>query len=358
MQSSPQHRDGGKSPTWQQVVAKYQNPSWQRSLWQVINTFVPYAACLALMYVALSYSYWIVLALALPAGGLLTRIFIIFHDCGHGSFFRSKRANNILGTICGLLVFTPYYQWRFDHAIHHATSGDLDRRGTGDIYTMTVREYLALSPRERFKYRVYRSPLILLGAGPWFMFLVAQRFSSAHSRMRGRASVYGTNLAIVAVLALMWATIGIKAYLLIQLPVMFVAGLAGVWLFYIQHQFEGTSWRRHEQWDYVTAALRGSSYFKLPKVLQWFTGNIGLHHIHHLSSRIPNYALQQCMDENPMFQDVTTITLRSSLHSLRLNLWDEEAERLVSFRQVRAAQQAHEARERVQPGGRSFPVGD
>jgi omega-6 fatty acid desaturase (delta-12 desaturase) len=320
------------------MVAKYQNPSLQRSLWQVANTLLPYLLLLVLMYFSLSYSYWLTLALALPAGGLLTRTFIIFHDCGHGSFFKAQRANNILGTLCGLLVFTPYYQWRFEHAIHHATSGDLDRRGTGDIVTLTVGEYLQLSRAGRFKYRLYRSPFVLLGFGPWFTFLISQRFTNPISRKRERFSVYFTNLFILAVLVVASLTIGLQAYLMIQLPVAFVGGLGGIWMFYIQHQFEGTYWERHEEWDYATAAIRGSSYFKLPKVLQWFTGNIGFHHIHHLSSRIPNYALQQCMEENPEFQDVTTITLWSSLKSLGLNLWDEEQRQLVSFRQLKRLQ--------------------
>jgi omega-6 fatty acid desaturase (delta-12 desaturase) len=324
--------------TWQQMVAKYQNPSLQRSLWQVANTLIPYFVLLTLMYVSLSYSYWLTLALALPAGGLLTRAFIIFHDCGHGSFFKSQRANNFLGMICGLMVFTPYYQWRFEHAVHHATSGDLDRRGVGDIITMTVDEYLKLSRWGRFKYRLYRSPIVMLGLGPWFTFLVSQRFVNPISKRRERFSVYFSNIFIVALLVVAANTIGIKELLMIQLPVAFIGGLGGIWMFYIQHQFEGTYWQRHEEWDYATAAIRGSSYFKLPKVLQWFTGNIGFHHIHHLSSRIPNYALQQCMEENPEFQDVTTITLWSSLKSLGLNLWDEEQCRLVSFRQLKHLQ--------------------
>ena len=329
-------------PTWQQMVAKYQNPSLERSLWQVANTLIPYAILLTLMYVSLSYSYWLTLALALPAGGLLTRAFIIFHDCGHGSFFKSQRANNLLGTICGLLVFTPYYQWRFEHAIHHATSGDLDRRGTGDIITLTVGEYVQLSRWGRFKYRLYRSPIVMLGLGPWFTFLISQRFVNPISKKRERVSVYFSNLCIVALLVVAALTIGVKAFLLIQLPVAFVGGLGGIWMFYIQHQFEGTYWQHHEEWDYVTAAVRGSSYFKLPKVLQWFTGNIGFHHIHHLSSRIPNYALQQCMEENPEFQNVTTITLWSSLKSLRLNLWDEEQRQLIGFRHLKTARRQRE----------------
>jgi omega-6 fatty acid desaturase (delta-12 desaturase) len=324
--------------TWQQMVAKYQNPSLERSLWQVANTLIPYVVLLTLMYVSLSYSYWITLALALPAGGLLTRTFIIFHDCGHGSFFKSQRANNFLGMICGLLVYTPYYQWRFEHAIHHATSGDLDRRGVGDIITLTVDEYLKLPRWGRFKYRLYRSPIVMLGFGPWFTFLISQRFVNPISKKRERFSVYFSNLFIVALLVVAAHTIGVKEFLMIQLPVAFVGGLGGIWMFYIQHQFEGTYWQRHEEWDYATAAIRGSSYFKLPKVLQWFTGNIGFHHIHHLSSRIPNYALQQCMEENPEFQDVTTITLWSSLKSLGLNLWDEEQRQLVSFRYLKRLQ--------------------
>jgi omega-6 fatty acid desaturase (delta-12 desaturase) len=324
--------------TWQQMVAKYQNPSLQRSLWQVANTLIPYFVLLTLMYVSLSYSYWITLALALPAGGLLTRSFIIFHDCGHGSFFKSQRANNFLGIICGLMVYTPYYQWRFEHAVHHATSGDLDRRGVGDIFTLTVDEYLKLPRWGRFKYRLYRSPIVMLGLGPWFTFLISQRFVNPISKKRERVSVYFSNLFIVALLVVAANTIGIKDLLLVQLPVAFIGGLGGIWMFYIQHQFEGTYWQRHEEWDYATAAIRGSSYFKLPKVLQWFTGNIGFHHIHHLSSRIPNYALQKCMEENPEFQDVTTITLWSSIKSLRLNLWDEEQLQLVSFRQLKRLQ--------------------
>jgi omega-6 fatty acid desaturase (delta-12 desaturase) len=324
------------------MVAKYQNPSLQRSLWQVANTLIPYVVLLILMYVSLSYSYWITLALALPAGGLLTRAFIIFHDCGHGSFFKSQRANNFLGMICGILAYTPYYQWRFEHAIHHATSGDLDRRGTGDILTLTVGEYEQLSRWARFKYRLYRSPIVMLGLGPWFTFLISQRFVNPISKKRERFSVYFSNLFIVALLVVAANTIGIKELLMIQLPVAFIGGLGGIWMFYIQHQFEGTYWQRHEEWDYATAAIRGSSYFKLPKVLQWFTGNIGFHHIHHLSSRIPNYALQQCMEENPEFQDVTTITLWSSLKSLGLNLWDEEQRQLISFRHLKTARRQRE----------------
>src|SRR5689334_4905429 len=228
MQSNPSAGAANPDkPTWKQIVAEYQNPSLQRSLWQVANTLIPYFVLLTLMYVSLSYSYWIALALALPAGGLLTRAFIIFHDCGHGSFFTSQRANNALGMICGLLVFTPYYQWRFEHAIHHATSGDLDRRGVGDILTLTVGEYIQLSRWGRFKYRLYRSPIVMLGIGPWFTFLISQRFVNPISKKRERVSVYFSNLFIVALLVVAALTIGVKALLLIQLPVAFVGGLGG-----------------------------------------------------------------------------------------------------------------------------------
>jgi len=317
--------------TWQQMVAKYQNPSLQRSLWQVANTLIPYFVLLTLMYVSLSYSYWITLALALPAGGLLTRSFIIFHDCGHGSFFKSQRANNLLGTICGLMVFTPYYQWRFEHAVHHATSGDLDRRGVGDIFTLTVDEYLKLPRWGRYKYRLYRSPIVMLGLGPWFTFLISQRFVNPISKKRERFSVYFSNLFIVALLVVAAHTIGIKELLMIQLPVAFIGGLGGIWMFYIQHQFEGTSWSRDDDWSFHDAALHGSSYYHLPGVLRWFTANIGIHNIHHLSSRIPCYRLPDVLRDHPHLTAVGRITLLQSLRYVRLALWDEGRQQLISF---------------------------
>ncbi len=325
-------------PAWRENMAPYQSPSLKASLWQVVNTFVPYFVLLFLMYLSLDYSYWITLALAVPAGGLLVRVFIIFHDCGHGSFFKSRKWNDLVGSMAGLLCFTPYYQWRHHHAIHHATSGDLDRRGTGDIYTLTVREYLAMSRWGRLKYRLFRNPLIMLGLIPLFNFLVLQRFTVKEDRRKERLSVYGTNLAIILVLVVMWLTIGLKDYFLVQLPVAAITATLGVWLFYVQHQFEGTYWESGEEWDYVTASLKGSSYFKLPKVLQWFTGNIGLHHVHHLNARIPNYYLQACHDQNEMLQDVTTITLWSSIKSLGLKLWDEEQRRLVGWKHLKTLQ--------------------
>ncbi len=322
---------------WKEIVAKYQTPAAWRSIWQVANTLVPYAALWYLMYRSLAVSYWLMLPLAVLAGGFLVRLFIIFHDCGHGSFFRSRKANDILGAIAGVLCFTPYYHWRWEHAVHHATSGDLDRRGTGDVWTMTVQEYLEASRGKRFAYRLARNPVVLFVVAPLFLFVVRERFPTAGAGRRERRSVYWTNLGILVLAGgLSWA-FGLKAFLLIQLTAMMVAGTAGVWLFYVQHQFEGVYWQRREEWDYATAALKGSSFYKLPKVLQWFTGNIGFHHIHHLSPRIPNYYLPKCHQAEPLFQTVKPVTLGSSLKSLTFRLWDEQRQRLVGFGALKRA---------------------
>src|SRR5688572_16227163 len=327
------------APGWQKIIAKYQTPDFWKSLWQIINSIGPYVALWYLMYLSLNVSYLLTLALALVASGFLIRIFIILHDCGHGSFFKSPQANEIVGFITGVLAFTPYHQWRRNHAIHHAHSSDLDRRGSWDLpLTLTVKEYLQLPRWRQFLYRLYRHPLILIGVAPLLLFAVAQRFASPSSGKRERFGVFLTNLALLALaLTLIWL-FGWKAYLLVQLPILFLAATIGVWLFYIQHQFEDTYWEGNGQWDYVRAAMQGSSYYKLPKLLQWFTGNIGLHHIHHLSPRVPNYALQQCHDENPVFQQVSIITFWMSLKALSLRLWDEEQQKLVSFGYLKTIQ--------------------
>jgi omega-6 fatty acid desaturase (delta-12 desaturase) len=320
-------------PEWLDAIAQYQQPNLRKAIWQLVNTFVPYVVLWGLMVrtIQLGYSYWITLALAIVASGLMVRIFIFHHDCGHGSFFASKRANTILGYITGILTFTPYHDWRYAHSIHHATAGDLDRRGVGDVWTMTVEEYLAAPKKEKIAYRLVRHPLITFGIGPSIMFLFAQRFSRKTSKKRHRVSVYITNLALLAIILVAALTIGLKTYVLIQLPIMIIGGAAGVWLFYVQHQYEGVYWARHEDWDPMRAAMEGSSYYKLPKVLQWFTGNIGLHHIHHARARIPNYNLQRCYDEVPAMQAVEPLTIGESLKSLRMNLWDEKNQKLVSF---------------------------
>ena len=319
---------------WKAIVARYQQPAVWRSGWQIVNTLVPYALLWYLMYHSLAVSYWLTAPLAVLAGGFLVRVFIIFHDCGHGSFFKSARANNVLGFITGVLTFTPYFHWRWEHAMHHGTSGDLDRRGVGDVWTMTVQEYLE-SPRwKRLSYRLVRNPFFLFLIAPLFVFLIKQRFSYGSGGKRERRSVLWANLAILGVGAAMSWVFGLQAYVVIQLAVMAVAGSAGMWLFYVQHQFEGVHWERHEEWDYAKAALQGSSFYKLPKVLQWFSGNIGFHHLHHLSPRIPNYHLEPCHRSDPLFQRVPTVTLWGSLKALGLHLWDEQRRQLVGFRQL------------------------
>jgi len=327
--------------TWKQAVARYQKPSTARASWQLVNTVVPYVLIWYLMYCSLAVSWWLTLPLALLAGCFLVRVFIIFHDCGHGSYFKSRRANDIVGCITGLLTFTPYYHWRWEHSVHHGTTGNLDKRGIGDVWTMTVREYLQSSRWKRFSYQLARNPFVLFAIAPLFVFLVMQRVPKAQADTRERHSVWWMNAALLGMAAALSLVFGLQAYVLIQLCVMMVAGAAGVWLFYVQHQFEDAYWERGEDWDYVAAALRGSSYYKLPKVLQWFSGNIGFHHIHHLSTRVPNYNLQRCHDADPLFRAVKPTTLFSSFRAATLRLWDEQTKRLVGFahvRQLRAAE--------------------
>lgn len=327
----------GSRPNWFQATSKYGQPSFRKAIWQLLDTFVPYLALWILMVfmVQRGYSYWILLALIITASALLVRIFIFFHDCCHNSFFASQRANRILGYFSGILIFTPYDDWRRSHGRHHATVQDLDRRGVGDIWTLTAEEYLAAPKLKRFAYRLYRNPFVLFGLSPSTHFLILQRFPKKGAGKRERYSVVFTDLAILAIIGVSSLTIGWGTYFFIQLPIMAIAGTIGVWLFYVQHQFEGVYWARHESWDPMRAALEGSSYYKLPKVLQWFTGNIGLHHIHHVRPRIPNYHLQQCYEDIPTLQAVEPLTMRRSLKSLRLNLWDEAGQKLVSFRSMK-----------------------
>ena len=330
--------------TWKEIVLKYQRPALGPGLWQVLNTLVPYGALWYLMYLSIAFSWWLALPLGVLAGGFLVRVFIISHDCGHGSFFPSQKANDLLGFVTGVLTFVPYYHWRWEHAVHHATSGDLDRRGTGDIWTLTVLEYLESSRWKRFAYRLARNPFILFVIAPLFVFVIKQRFSKAAAGRRERRSVYWTNLALVLVATGMSWIFGLKAYLLLQLLVLMVAGSAGVWLFYVQHQFEGVYWERREGWDYSLAALQGSSFYKLPKLLQWFSGNIGFHHIHHLSPRIPNYHLEKCHQAEPLFQTVKPVTLITSLRSFTFRLWDEQRRKLVGYRALRTVRKANSGR--------------
>ncbi|HEX5837517.1 MAG TPA: fatty acid desaturase [Anaerolineales bacterium] len=315
---------------WQGIVSKYAYPETWRSLWQIANSLVPFLLMWYAMYRSLEVGYWLTLLLAVPTAGFMVRCFIIFHDCCHGSFFRSIKANDRLGLVLGVLVLTPYYEWKHDHAIHHATAGDLDRRGIGDVYTMTVEEYLAAPWYKKVGYRIMRNPLILFTVGATIVFAITHRFWRPGAGKRERSSVVWTDLAIAGVAGWLVLEIGWAAFLMVELPVLLVAGGAGVWLFYVQHNFDPTYWERHQSWDFFNAGMDGSSFYKLPKVLQWFTGNIGFHHIHHLSPRIPNYKLEKCHNENPVFQ-IEPLTIRKSMKSLFFRLWDEREKMLVGW---------------------------
>ncbi len=312
-------------------MAKYETPHLGRGILQLATSIVPFIALWYPMYLSLSVSYWITLALSVLATGFLIRTFIIAHDCGHGSFFKSRRANEIVGTLIDLPLFTPYHHWRQDHAKHHATAGNLDHRGVGDIWTLTINEYRALSFWQRVKYRAYRNPWILFTVGGFYAIVIGQRWARPWASKRERMSVHRTNLMLLVMVVGMSMLMGIKAYLMIQIPILLLSSAAGVWLFYVQHQFDGVYWDREEEWDYVTVALEGSSFYDLPRFLHWFTGNIGYHHIHHLSPRIPNYNLARCHRENEIYQKVKQVTLFNSFKSLSYRLWDEERRVLVGF---------------------------
>lgn len=327
------HRES--TAKWKAIVAEYEKPSLWRASWQILNSVGGYIVMWVLMYLSLSVSWWLTIPLAILSGALLIRVFIIFHDCGHGSFLASRRANNFWGFVTGLLTFTPYHHWRWEHSVHHATTGDLDRRGMGDIWTLTVQEYLEASRWKKFAYRLARNPLVLFVIAPLVLFLFVQRIPTSKAKPREKRSVWLMNLALLAVISGLIATFGFMPWLIIQLTVMSIAGSGGVWLFYVQHQFEDGYWEHSEEWDYTSAALQGSSFYKLPKVLQWFSGNIGFHHIHHLSSRIPNYNLERCHRSDPLFMEVEPLRFFASLKTLTYRLWDEQNKRLISFRSLK-----------------------
>lgn len=318
---------------WDARLAPFRRPSTARSVWQLVSTALLLAGAWTLMYFSLGVGYWLTLLLAVPAAFFLVRLFIVQHDCGHGSFFRSPRVADIVGSALGVLTLTPYHYWKKAHAMHHATSGNLEHRGFGDIDTLTVDEYRALSRWGRFKYRMYRHPVILFGVGAVVHFFVRHRLPTIVPRTwtRARWSIFWTDVALAGFIVGMGLLVGFRQFLLVHVPLMTLSCSMGVWLFYVQHQFEPTYWEHDEQWAYNDAALVGSSYYRLPRLLQWATGNIGLHHVHHLSARIPNYRLQEALESIPELRRVTTLTLRESLRCVRLALWDERERKLVRF---------------------------
>lgn len=323
------------------IVSRHQAPNLGKSLWQLLFTAGAFAAVCTGMYFSLAVSYWLTLGLSVLAAGLMVRIFIIQHDCGHGAFFRSKWANHAVGSFCGLLTMTPYAHWRRQHAGHHAMWNNLDRRETGvDIYStcLTVEEYKARSPMGRFWYRLGRNPLVTLVLLPPVIFLLLYRvpFDTPEGWEWERFSVHATTAGVAAILVFMGSLIGFGAVAMVQLPVIVIASMIGVWLFSVQHRFENVAWLRQTEWRPDVAALRGSSYLRLPRVLQWFTGNIGFHHVHHLNDRIPNYRLEACHAEMPEASAIPTLTLGAALRSHRFSLWDEARGKMVTFRAARA----------------------
>ena len=330
---STHEREQAAAAAWAARLAPYKGADLQHSVWQLTGAAALFAGAWTLMYVSLAVGYWLTLLLAVPTAFFLIRLFIIQHDCGHGAFFRSTRAADVVGSILGVLTLTPYHYWKKTHALHHATSGNLEHRGFGDIDTLTVDEYVARSPWERFKYRVYRHPVVLFGVGAVLHFFVRHRIPTIVPRewTRERRSILWTDVGLAAAIVLMGTLVGFRELLLVQLPVTLLSTSMGVWLFYVQHQFEPTYWEHDERWEYDAAALQGSSYYRLPKILQWATGNIGLHHVHHLLPRIPNYRLQLVLDEHPELRQVPTLTLKDSFRCVSLTLWDERARRLVPF---------------------------
>ncbi|MHB1836499.1 MAG: fatty acid desaturase [Solirubrobacteraceae bacterium] len=326
---------GPCQPAWREALAPFATPSLRRGALAVATSVVPYLALTAVIYATLGVSLALTVALTILAGGFLVRVFVVFHDCTHGSLLPSRRANMVVGTALGVLVLSPFVRWRHDHAVHHATAGDLDRRGVGDIVTLTVDEYAARPWRARLGYRLLRSPLVMFGLGPIFAMVIGPRIVARGARPRMRNSVLATDAALAVLVGIMCWLIGPGDFLLVWAPAAMLAGSVGIWLFYVQHQFEDTCWQRRGDWTYAEAALRGSSYLKLPAVLAFFTANIGLHHVHHLNARIPNYYLQRAHASTPLFADVPVLTLWDGLRAVSLKLWDERSGRLVTFAQAR-----------------------
>jgi acyl-lipid omega-6 desaturase (Delta-12 desaturase) len=320
-------------PEWYAELLRFRDPQSLTSTWQLINTIIPYFLLWYLMILTIQsgYPYVFTLILTPLASAFLVRTFILFHDCAHGAFFRSRRANIFFGYLLGVLVFTSFEDWRFIHLKHHGTYANLDARGFGDIWTMTLTEYENSSSFKQLLYRLYRNPLVLVGLGALFNFLLHNRLPDFQARRKERIGVILTNLILLAIALSAAKIIGWRAYLLIQLPVLFLAGAAGIWLFYVQHQFEGGYWARKAEWEPLRAAMEGSSFFQLPTILAWFSGDIGYHHIHHLNPRIPNYQLKNCYDTITPLQSIQPVTLKQSLSCFGLKLWNESSQKMVSY---------------------------
>lgn len=324
-----------KIATLKKDVAPYERTDTKLSIRQLFNTLVPLLLLWYAAYWSMSISYWLTLVIAIVASGFLIRTFILFHDCCHGSLFNSRWANDILGTILGVITLVPYQQWKHSHSIHHATSSNLDKRGIGDIWILTVDEYTSAPLWRKMAYRIYRNPLIMFGLGPIFVFLIQYRFNAKGARRKERLNTYVTNVLIVALYALLIWAIGWKAFVMVHGPIFYISGVLGIWLFYVQHQFEDTYFEHQDEWSYVKAAVEGSSYYQLPKVFQWMTGNIGFHHVHHLAPKVPNYNLEKAHCATPPLQKATTITLSTSLKSLRYRLWDEHNKTFIGFKELK-----------------------
>ncbi|MCB8835889.1 fatty acid desaturase [Aurantimonas sp. VKM B-3413] len=327
------------SRAWSAILASYRQPSHARSIWEIVVSALPFALLWALAGIAAVNGFWWGLLLTIPAAAFLIRLFILQHDCGHGALFTQRASNDWTGRVIGVLTLTPYDYWRRTHAVHHATAGNLDKRGIGDVDTLTVREYQALSYWNRARYRLYRHPMVMFGFGPAWLFICQYRLPIGLMRagMRPWVSTLATNLGIALPVALLIWLMGVWPFLAVQLPITLMAATAGVWLFYVQHQFEETHWSMDEDWNFQRAALHGSSHYDLPPVLRWFSGNIGIHHVHHLSSKVPFYRLPQILRDHPELRSIGRITLWQSFACVRLALWDERNKCLVSFREARTA---------------------
>ncbi|HSP23329.1 MAG TPA: fatty acid desaturase [Planococcus sp. (in: firmicutes)] len=324
-----------KTAQLRKFIAPFEGSDVKASVRQIMNTIPPFIISWVLAYLTLDISIWLTIGFSAIAAGFVIRTFIIFHDCTHGSFFKNKKANAVVGTITGILTLFAYEKWKREHSIHHASSGNLDKRGVGDIWVMTIEEYVEASKWERFKYRMYRNPLVMFGIGPLFLVLISSRFNRKDARKKERNNTYLINISLVVIYSLLIWAIGWQAFVIVQGLTMFIAGALGIWLFYVQHTFEDSYFEDESEWDYVKAAVEGSSYYKLPKVLQWVTGNIGFHHVHHLSPRVPNYNLEKAHDSTPPLQQATTITIKSSLKSLSFKLYDAKNKTFVTFGDIK-----------------------